>query len=71
MWQWRKCGVICGAERKFFWRKPTTSWGLGQWAEQQGLRIKRPQLCLVHLPQNGKGENEITSPTLVFPVLGP
>lgn len=68
---WGSVGFSGGAERKFFWRKSWTSWGLGQSVEQLGLGSRRIQLSDVPLPQNVRGENEITSPTLVFPILGP
>lgn len=64
MWHGGSIGLSSGAGRKFFWRKSGPSWGLGQSVEQLGL-------SLVSLPQNVKGENEITSPTLVFSILGP
>lgn len=47
-------GYLVG-QRRFFWRKPSTSWGLGTVGRAAGALIKQRQLSLVPLPQNIMG----------------
>lgn len=50
MWHGGSIGLSGWAERKFFWRKSGTSWGLGQSVERLGLRNRRIQLSDAPLP---------------------
>lgn len=72
MWQWGKCGLSGGAERKSFWGKPSTSWG--QQAESsKGLESEGCSVLLYLCP--GMGMLKVRMRSLAqpyfFPVLGP
>lgn len=72
MWQWGKCGLSGGAERKSFWGKPSTSWGLGQQAESsKGLESEGYSVLLYLCPGMLKVRMRSLAQPYFFPVLGP
>jgi hypothetical protein len=61
-------------EKKLFWARGLAGLALGgadSVRSSKGSELGFGPPSLAFLPQNVKGENEITSPALVFPVLGP